>query len=151
MTELTCIVIAFPTTILHSGVLGFCDTRRHCSVWSRGLTIWPPYVGPFLTHSQVPIYTDLKPLVNSYIHQLVQTKWDVVVHGRDPYLVKPRLGPPKEFQHLTRAEEVVITRLRIGHTKATNFHILSRGPPTACDHCGQTLSIDHMLMSGHCH
>ena len=62
----------------------------------------------------------MKPLVNSYIQKLVQTKWDVAVHGRDLYLVKPTLGPPKKFQHLTRAEEVVITRLRIGHTKATN-------------------------------
>ena len=91
-------------------------------------------------------YTDLKPLVNSYIQKLVHTKWDVAIHGRDFYLVKPTLGPPKKFQRLTRAEEVVITRLRIGHTKATKSHILSRGPPTACHHCGQTLTIEHMLL-----
>ena len=91
-------------------------------------------------------YTDLKQLVNSYIQQLVQTKWDVAVHGRDLYLVKPTLGQSKKFQRLTRAEEVVITRLWIGHTKATKSHILSLGPPTACHHCGQTLSIDHMLL-----
>ena len=91
-------------------------------------------------------YTDLKPLVNSYIQQLVQNKWDVAVHGGDVYLVKPTLGQPKKFQRLTRAEEVVITRLRIGHTKATKSHTLSLGPPTACHHCGQTLSIDHMLL-----
>ena len=54
-------------------------------------------------------YTDLKPLVNSYIQQLVQTKWNAAVHGRDIYLVKPTLGQPKKFQRLTRAEEVVIT------------------------------------------
>ena len=90
--------------------------------------------------------TDLKPLVNSYIQKLVQTKWDVAVHGRDLYLVKPTLGQPKNFQRLTRAEEVVITQLRIGHTKATKSHILSRGSQTACHHCGQTLSIDHMLL-----
>ena len=91
-------------------------------------------------------YTDMKPLINSYIQKLVQTKWDVAVHCRDLYLVKPTLGPPKKFQHLTRAEEVVITRLRIGHTKATKSHILSRGPQTGCHHCGQTLTIDHMLL-----
>ena len=91
-------------------------------------------------------YTDMKPLVNSYIQKLVQTKWDVAVHGRDLYLVKPKLGPPKKFQHLTRAEEVVITRLRIGHTKATKSHTLSREPPTGCHHCGQTLTIAHMLL-----
>ena len=88
----------------------------------------------------------LKPVVNSYIQQEVQIKWDVSIHGRDLYLLKPTLGPPKIFKHLTRAEEVVITRLRIGHTKATKSHILSRGPPTACQHCGQTLTIEHMLL-----
>ena len=91
-------------------------------------------------------YADLKPRVNSYIQQLVQIKWDVAVHGKDLYFVKPTLGPPKKFQHLTRAEEVVITRLRIGLTKAIKSHILSRGPPTACHHCGQTLTMDHMLL-----
>ena len=91
-------------------------------------------------------YADLKPPVNSYIQQLVQIKWDVAVYGRDLYFVKPTLGPPKKFQHLTRAEEVVIIQLRIGHTKATKSHILSRGPPTTCHHCGQTLTIDHMLL-----
>ena len=34
----------------------------------------------------------------------------------------------------------------IGHTEATNSHILSRGPPTVCHHCGQTMTIDHMLL-----
>ena len=74
---------------------------------------------------------DLKPLINSFIQQ-IQTKWHVVVQGRDLYLLKPTLGPPTKFQHLTRAEKVVITRLRIGHTKATKAHILSREPPTTC-------------------
>ena len=91
-------------------------------------------------------YADLKPLVNTYIQKLVQTKWDVSIHGRDLYLLKPNLGPPKKFKHLTRADEVVITRLRIGHTKATKSHILTRGPPTTCHHCDQLLTIDHMLL-----
>ena len=91
-------------------------------------------------------YTDMKPLVNSYIQKLVHTKYDVAVHGRDLYLVKPTLGPPKKFQHLTRAEEVVITQPRISHTKATKSHIMCRGPPTGCHQCGQTLTLDHMLL-----
>ena len=42
------------------------------------------------------------------------------------------MGHPKKFEQWTRAEEVVITRLRIGHTKATKSNSLSRGPPTDC-------------------
>ena len=76
----------------------------------------------------------------------VQIKRDVTIHGRDLYLLKPTLGPPRKFKHLTRTEEVVITRLRMGHTKVTKSHILSRGPPTACQHCGQTLTIEHLLL-----
>ena len=90
-------------------------------------------------------FADLKPLVHSYIQQEEQIKWDVSIHGRDLYLLKPTLGPPKRFRHLTRAE-VVITRLRIGHTKTTKSHILSRGTPTACQHCGQTPKIKHILL-----
>ena len=55
-------------------------------------------------------------------------------------------GPPKKFQHLTRAEEVVITWLLVGHTRATKSHILSQWPPNVCHHCGQTLTIDLMLL-----
>ena len=126
----------------------FCWVPSHCGI--DGNEIVDQLAKETLDKDIDPLasvhYTDMKPLVNPYIQNLVQTNWDVAVHGRDIYLVKPTLGPPKKFQHLTRAEEVVITRLRIGHTKATKSHILSRGPATGCHHCGQTLTIDHMLL-----
>ena len=122
----------------------FCWIPRHCGIVGNERV--DQLAKETLDHNINPLanvhHADLKPLVNSYIQQLVQTKWDVAVHGRDLYLLKPILGPPKKFQHLTRAEEVVITRLRIGHTKATK----ARGPQTTCHHCGQTLTIDHMLL-----
>ena len=128
----------------------FCWIPSHCGI--EGNEKVDQSAKESLDHDIDPLarvhYADLKPLINSYIQQLVQIKWDVSVHGRDLYLLKPTLGPPKKFQHLTRAEEVVITRLRIGHTKATKSHILSRGPPTTCHHCAQTLTIDHMLLQG---
>ena len=120
----------------------------HCGI--EGNEIVDQLAKETLDHDVDPLatvhYADLKPVVNSYIQQEVQIKWDVSIHGRDLYLLKPTLGPPKKFKHLTRSEEVVITRLRIGHTKGTKSHILSRGPPTACQHCGQTLTIEHMLL-----
>ena len=134
---------------------GHWATRAHvfASAGCQGIEgneVVDPLAKETLDHDINPLttvhYAYLKPLVNSYIKQEVQTKWDVSIHGRDLYLVKPTLGPPKTFQHLTRAEEVVITRLRIGHTKATKSHILSRGPPTTCQHCGQTLTLEHMLL-----
>ena len=128
--------------------VSFCWILSHCGI--EGNERVDQLARETLDHDIDPLanvhYADFKPLFNSYVQQLVQIKWDVAVYGRDLYVLKPTLGPPKKFQHLARAEEVVITRLRIGHTKATKSHILSRGPPTACHHCGQTLTIDHMLL-----
>ena len=99
------------------------------------------------TDSQASVhYADLKPLVNYHIQQLVRIKWGVAVYGRDLYLLKPTLGPPKNFKNLTRAEEFVITRLQIGHTKATKSKISSRRPPNTYHHCGLMLTIGHMLL-----
>ena len=103
----------------------------HCGI--EGNEIVDQLAKEILDHDIDPLttvhYADLKPLVNSYIQQEVQIKWDISIYGRDLYLLKPTLGPPKRFRHLTRAEEVVTTRPWIGHTKATKSHILSRGPP----------------------
>ena len=126
----------------------FCWVPSHCGI--EGNEIVDHLAKETLDHDIDPLTTvhfaDLKPLVNSYIQQEVQIKWDVSIHSRDLYLLKPALGPPKRFRHLTRPEEVVITRLWIGHTKATKSHILSRVPQTACQHCGQTLTTEHILL-----
>ena len=85
-------------------------------------------------------HADLKPQVNAYVQQLTQVKWDVEVHGRDLYLLKANLAPPDRYKHLKRAEEVAMTRLRIGHCKATKGHIVSRGPPAVCHHCQENIT-----------
>ena len=61
-------------------------------------------------------------MVNAYIQQLVQIKWDVTVHGRYLYLMKLTLEPSKKFQHLARAEEVVVnTELAIPRPPSPMF------------------------------
>ena len=154
--SLTCCVGLSSFLICHiMSCSGYCVTRAHVfvSAWYQATVALREMKVDQLAKETLdqdinPLasarYTDLKPLVNSYIQHLVQTKWDVAVHGRDFYLVKSTLGQPKKFQLLTRAEEVVITRLC--NTHATKSDTLSRGPPTACNHCGQALGIDHMLL-----
>ena len=54
-------------------------------------------------------YTDLKPLVNSYIRQLVQTKWDVSMPGKDHWgypswsrffkLLRQAHNPGRKWKH----------------------------------------------------
>ena len=92
----------------------FCWVPSHCGI--EGNEIVDQLARETLDHDIDPLttvhYADLKHVVNSYIQQEVHIKWDVSIHGRDLYLLKPTLGPPRKFKHLTRAEEVVITRPR---------------------------------------
>ena len=101
---------------------------------------------PWPWHSSKCSLCRFETIYRSYIQEVVHIKCGISVHGRHLYLLEPALRPPKRFKYLTRAEEAVITRLRIGHTKITKSHISARGPPTTCHHCGQTLTVDNMLL-----
>ena len=74
------------------------------------------------------------------IQQFVQTKWDIAVYGIDLYL----LGPSNNFLRLTRVEKFVITRPLLAIIRPP-CPVLYQGPPTACHHWSQTLTIDHLL------
>ena len=61
----------------------FCWVPSHCGI--EGNERMDQLAKEALNQDIDPLasahYADLKPLVNSYIQQLVQTKWDVAVHG----------------------------------------------------------------------
>ena len=106
--------------------VGFCWMPSHCGI--EGSDRDDQLVQHTLTHDVDPLTNvhcaDLKPvLVSNHIHELVHTKCD-----RYLYLLKPTLEPPEKLQHLTRSEEVVITRLGAGHTGTNKSNVLSREP-----------------------
>jgi hypothetical protein len=45
-----------------------------------------------------------------------------------------------------RRDEVVVARLRIGHTRLTHGHLLSGNPPPVCATCDVHLSVPHILV-----
>ena len=83
----------------------FCWIPSHCGI--DGNERVDQLAKETLDHDIDPLvgvhFADLKPQVNSYIQQLVQIKWDVAVHGRDLYFVKPTLGPPKKIPALNQS------------------------------------------------
>ena len=62
----------------------FCWIPSHCGI--EGNEKVDQSAKESLDHDIDPLarvhYADLKPLINSYIQQLVQIKWDVSIHGR---------------------------------------------------------------------
>ena len=77
----------------------FCWVPSHCGI--EGNDIANQLAKETLDHDIDPLTTvhfaDLKPLVNSYVQQEVQIKWDVSIHGRVRYLLKPILRPPRDL------------------------------------------------------
>ena len=68
--------------------------------------------------SQVP-YTDLKPHINSFIANKWQERWSSCPDNK-LFKIKPTLGVwPSGFRN-SRKEEVILSRLRIGHTYFTH-------------------------------
>jgi hypothetical protein len=69
-------------------------------------------------------YSDFKPVMNSYVAAKLQQSWDAEVcnklHGIQPRIVSARAC------RLPGRDEVIIHRLRIGHT----FVPTERGEPT---------------------
>ena len=72
----------------------FCRISSHCGI--EGNERVDQLAKETLEHDIDPPAsvhnTDLKPLANSYLQRLVQTKSDVAIYGRDLYLVKPTLS-----------------------------------------------------------
>ena len=52
----------------------------------------------------------------------------------------------KSALDLTRREQVVISRLRIGHTKLTHSFILKQEPQPQCLTCQTTCTVKHILI-----
>ena len=47
--------------------------------------------------------------------------------------------------HSNRQIEVVLTRLKIGHTRLTHGHLMANEPPPVCEECQEPLSVAHVV------
>ena len=97
---LLCLVTLLPG---HAGIRG--NTRADAAAKAA--------LDKDVTLTNLP-YTNLKQGINLYVRKLRQFAWDVQVDNK-LYSLRPRVGI-NILPCLTRRDEVVLTRLRIGHT-----------------------------------
>jgi ribonuclease HI len=94
----------------------------------------------------VPV-PDVKSGYKKHLLDLRQASWDRVqnnkLHNVMPTL-KHKIRPPAS--RLSRRDEVLLARLRIGHTRLTHGHLLTREKVVPqCDTCDVPLTIRHVL------
>jgi len=93
---------------------------------------------------QVP-YTDFKAYVKPYVYEDWQSFWNLCFTNK-LHEVQPTLGEWVHACRQSRREEVVLTRIRIGHTRLTHSYLLKGEPQPRCDLCTEPLTIKHILM-----
>ena len=88
---------------------------------------------------------DFCPAVNGFMLSQWQHEWE----ARPSKLreLKPTLKVWQSSSRRNRQEEVILCRLRIGHTYATHGHILRGEEKPLCPRCYVPLTVAHVLLS----
>lgn len=89
--------------------------------------------------------SDYRAILRRVIKLAWQSEWDSNIYNK-LHNVKPILSEWRSARHRERFYEVVLCRLRIGHTRLTHGHLLQKENEPICEHCSETLTIVHILI-----
>jgi len=80
---------------------------------------------------------------------LISEKWQLFWNsctGNKLQAIRPTVGGHQQKSSLCRRDEVVINRLRIGHTRCTHSYLLSGADQPECPTCRCPLIVKHILV-----
>lgn len=83
--------------------------------------------------------------IHAHFLKSLQYDWNLIAHYH-LHPIKPTLGHWTSSHQMDRKKEVMLARLRLGHTKITHNFILYNEPPPICHKCNVRYSIPHMLL-----
>ena len=97
-----------------------------------------------VTDFKIP-FNNFKPFINKYVRDKWQTLWNETPFNKlkeiEPIVNHHRLVPK-----LSRREEIVLARLRIGHTRLTHSCLLKREERPYCIGCDTQFTVRHFLL-----
>ena len=97
-----------------------------------------------VTDFKIP-FNNFKPFINKYVRDKWQTLWNETPFNKlkeiEPIVNHHRLVPK-----LSRREEIVLARLRIGHTRLTHSCLLKREERPYCIGCDTPFTVRHFLL-----
>lgn len=88
---------------------------------------------------------DMKFLINKNIWNEYNNQWISIDASLNKLkFIKTSVSPWKNLDSLSRKQTIILTRLRIGHSRLTHKHLFDKVPPDFCD-CGENISIKHIF------
>ena len=94
--------------------------------------------------SRIP-YTDLKRTIDKFLLTKWQQQWSNNIYNK-LFQIQPTLEEWRPASRKSRREQVVISRLGIGHTRLTHSFILKQEPQPQCLACQTTCTVKHILI-----
>ena len=93
--------------------------------------------------SKIP---DLKPTIKKFISDKWQKSWDNQTQNK-LHEIQESIGEWPTGYRSIRREEVILARLRIGHTHITHSHLLKGEDVPVCPTCKVQLTTKHILLN----
>ena len=90
-------------------------------------------------------HSDLRGKMKRHVREEWQYSWSRLKNTNKLNEIKPTLGPRPSYG-LKRSEEVILSRLRIGHTALTHKHLLEKDEAPCCVPCNCVLTVKHILV-----
>lgn len=87
---------------------------------------------------------DLRRVTVTHAEEVWQHEWNRVSAALRA--LQPSVQRSRVARNLSRREQVVLTRLRIGHTNLTSSHYLVGAEEPVCDVCRVSLTVQHILV-----
>nr|BDT63038.1 MAG: hypothetical protein [Trachysalambria curvirostris nimavirus] len=89
-------------------------------------------------------HTDMKPSIRLCLRERWREQWRLTSNNKLRE-IKDDLGCWETSLHPNRQIEVVLTRLRIGHTRLTHGWLMAGGQPPHCEGCQEPLTVAHVV------
>lgn len=84
----------------------------------------------------------------SYLKEKICTEWKnnwIATSHSKLHCIRSQSISQFPINHLPRKDQVIITRLRIGHCKMTHSYLLLKQQPPQCDKCNCIISVKHVI------
>ena len=94
---------------------------------------------------EVP-YCDIKSPIRKYIRSKWQERWSSLADNKKLKTIRPLVNYWQSSFHKNRRTEIVLTRLRIGHSRLTHSFILNGSEAPRCARCNSIVSVEHILV-----
>ena len=90
---------------------------------------------------------DYLPYIEREFRRRWQEEWGASANGADLRKIKPQLGRWQSAHQTGRRREIIMARLRLGHTRYTHGPLMAGdGRLLQCDRCGVSCTLNHILL-----